>query len=1504
MIKGATNSNESLASARSVGESPAVAASTSLFGVACFLFAMLALPGALLAENVISTVAGQGVSGVTLGLPTGVATDAAGNFYIADANSCVIWKVSNGVTSVFAGTPGNCAPGSGSNPTTLAYPVDVASCNGDVYFAAHGVDSALPAFNGQARAGGSIYKVDSSGNMTLLPTPATVGGASPPFPVALACDASGNVFVALYFYFGDSSFGGAVDEIPAGGSTSQSLIANEGVAYPGVAVDSYDNVFALNAPATTAGWLGTASVGAGGLLELTGNNGANVISVGGQLENPSRLALDASGNFYITQSTAAANPTVFVTIVPPGGGGQTTFAGNGVAGYVGQGVNPTQAELNNATGMAFDGCGSLYIADANNAAVRRVSNSATASNSSCATGTSGPGSITTSISISASAAQVTVPQTVSFYAPVSVTNCPGSVCNVPLSGEVNFCFAAYDSSVPLSSQNPCTLGGPIFGRVALNGPGTTTAMASLYDYAFLFPGTYVVAAQYGNIFGNPPGATSQPILVTVCGTSCTDPGIPQVPKSIYPVALTPGVLYEPDAHPGILAFDQSGNSYLLDSAAGTISSTTVASPGGVPIFTTTPIVTGLNNPSDMVLGSDGNLYVTNTGLNQIIKITGPATATPVVTVIAPALATPLNSPTGIIETGAEVYVTDTGNNRVVAFRTDGSFPSVVFSSATAGAPVIGLLQGIVVNPNTLAIYIANAPAAGSSSPGNIIVTSIGGSASTLATPGVTLQSPVGLALDPSNGLYFSDTGTHQIYRMDVAGHMLVVGGNGTTAETPGSSATQTGLANPTWLALDQSNSVWFTDGTSGILYVDTTQAQVNFTAAGQSQTIFLTSPISAIQGSVEYGFPSQIPSSGSADFQAVTGAGAGTSTCNLTPPSTSGPPAPMLSPNTSCTLVVQLSNTATPGETAEIDFLSEIAFSLGPFNPASALTQKIKLNFVPAPGSSPLQISPSTLPRGTFGSAFGPFQLLVYGGNGVLKLTQTGALPPGVTFSSNTLSGTPTQTGVFSFTITASDTNGDSASQAYSVTIDPAISVTPASPTILTGSTQQFTASVAGTTSTAVTWSVLPGGAGGTISSSGLYTAPSRAGTDNVIATSVAFPGATAFATVAVTGTPPPISIFVPETITTTDTSAFLDIAVSEHITVSDQVAITPLIGIAGVPAAAYSASSLGFDNIASSTQYLTVSDVGQAALNFVDSYSITPGFSVGPIQCSDGTTTMPISLLSGSQCTFSITYAGTSPTGTITFTDNAALSSPASTPAPPKYTQTIQLNGAAPSSVPVAPPSAMVTIPTIYESITVEDTPSTNVTSPSGTPKPATLTSPTLGSTLGISNVHFTWTTGTEVTQYDLWLGLSGPGSSSLYTSGWLTTTSTTVISLPAKGAKVFARLYSLVNGTVQYNDYTYTEAPVPAGSPATMITPAQASTLGTSNVMFTWTAGTGETQYDLWLGLSGPGSSSLYTSGWLTTMSTTVISLPAKGARVFARLYSLVNGAVKYNDYTYTEQ
>jgi hypothetical protein len=89
----------------------------------------------------------------------------------------------------------------------------------------------------------------------------------------------------------------------------------------------------------------------------------------------------------------------------------------------------------------------------------------------------------------------------------------------------------------------------------------------------------------------------------------------------------------------------------------------------------------------------------------------------------------------------------------------------------------------------------------------------------------------------------------------------------------------------------------------------------------------------------------------------------------------------------------------------------------------------------------------------------------------------------------------------------------------------------------------------------------------------------------------------------------------------------------------------------------------------------------------------------------------------------------------------------------------------------------------------------------------PAALTSPVPGSELGVSNVNFSWSAGTFVTQYELCLGSGGPGSSNLYNSGWTTATAATVTSLPAKGSTVYARLFSKGSGGTQYVDYTYVE-------------------------------------------------------------------------------------------------
>jgi len=182
-----------------------------------------------------------------------------------------------------------------------------------------------------------------------------------------------------------------------------------------------------------------------------------------------------------------------------------------------------------------------------------------------------------------------------------------------------------------------------------------------------------------------------------------------------------------------------------------------------------------------------------------------------------------------------------------------------------------------------------------------------------------------------------------------------------------------------------------------------------------------------------------------------------------------------------------------------------------------------------------------------------------------------------------------------------------------------------------------------------------------------------------------------------------------------------------------------------------------------------------------------------------------------------------------------------------------------------------------------------------------AVLTSPTPGTVLAGSSVTFTWTAGTGVTEYELRLGTTGAGSSNLYSSGTTTATTEAVTGLPTAGATVTATLYSLIKGTWQSNDYTYTEAGTP--TPATMSTPTPGTVLAGSSVTFTWTAGIDVTEYELRIGTTGAGSSNLYSSGTTTATTAAVTGLPTTGATVTATLYSLIKGTWHSNVYTYTE-
>ncbi len=86
-----------------------------------------------------------------------------------------------------------------------------------------------------------------------------------------------------------------------------------------------------------------------------------------------------------------------------------------------------------------------------------------------------------------------------------------------------------------------------------------------------------------------------------------------------------------------------------------------------------------------------------------------------------------------------------------------------------------------------------------------------------------------------------------------------------------------------------------------------------------------------------------------------------------------------------------------------------------------------------------------------------------------------------------------------------------------------AITITPTNASVQVGGTQQFSAVVTGATDPSVTWSAT----GGTVSSDGLYTAPSATGTYAVTATSVADSTKSASATVSVTSDSPAVSVAV-----------------------------------------------------------------------------------------------------------------------------------------------------------------------------------------------------------------------------------------------------------------------------------------------------------------------------------------------------------------------------------------
>jgi sugar lactone lactonase YvrE len=355
-------------------------------------------------NGVITTVAGGGVGGTLLG-PLGVAVDSAGNLYIADTYRSSIRKVSNGVMTTVAGngTSGFSGDGGPATNAQLYQPTGVAvDSAGNVYIADTGNNRIREVSNGvittlvDSNAAGIV--VDSSGNLYLADTQGsrirevsagaitTIAGsgtfgfsgdggsatnAQLSVPTGVAVDSAGNVYIADSGNFRIRRISNAVITTIAGDGTyafsGDGSPATSAQLYGGfgdgggLASDSAGNIYCIAGSRIR-------KISNGVITTVAGNGTYGGFSGdGGPATSASfsafGIAADAYSNLYIADASNERVRRISNGVI-------TTVAGNGTLGFSGDGGPAAGAQLGNPSGVAVDPAGNIYIADVSNLRVR------------------------------------------------------------------------------------------------------------------------------------------------------------------------------------------------------------------------------------------------------------------------------------------------------------------------------------------------------------------------------------------------------------------------------------------------------------------------------------------------------------------------------------------------------------------------------------------------------------------------------------------------------------------------------------------------------------------------------------------------------------------------------------------------------------------------------------------------------------------------------------------------------------------------------------------------------------------------------------------------------------------------------------------------------------------------------------------------------------------------------------------------------------------------------
>ena len=278
------------------------------------------------ATGTINTFAGTGHHGFAgdtgqavdaeLSNPNGVYVGSAGNVFISDTGNQRVREVApSGVINTILGG-GNGGDGGAPTAAQFANPNGVAVDSADNYFIADTTNNTV-----REVSGGTITNIAGNGLSGYSGDGGPATSAELNGPIGVALDSSSNVYIA------DTS-NHVVREVSAGNIKT---FAGDGSA----------------------------------CSPSTGTCGDGGAATSAQLSTPTAIAVDASGNIFIADSSAQKIREVINGII-------STVAGTGTSGYSGNGGPATSADLSRPTGVTVDSSENIYIADSGNNRVRCV----------------------------------------------------------------------------------------------------------------------------------------------------------------------------------------------------------------------------------------------------------------------------------------------------------------------------------------------------------------------------------------------------------------------------------------------------------------------------------------------------------------------------------------------------------------------------------------------------------------------------------------------------------------------------------------------------------------------------------------------------------------------------------------------------------------------------------------------------------------------------------------------------------------------------------------------------------------------------------------------------------------------------------------------------------------------------------------------------------------------------------------------------------------------------